>query len=55
MKPILDRLKEPSTWKGLIVVLGAFGIAIEPEMQTHIIAVGGGLFGIIEILRREKK
>lgn len=55
MKQVLDRLKEPTTWRGIVAVLGVFGVALEPELQNHIIAVGVGIIGIIEILRREPK
>lgn len=55
MKQVLDRLKEPSTWLGIVAVLGVFGVTLEPELKEHIIAVGVGIAGIIQILRREKK
>lgn len=58
MKPelkvyILDRLKEPSTWRGIVKVATAlasiFGIYISltPEQVLSIIATGTALAGII--------
>ena len=31
---ILDRAKEPSTWRGFILFLTAVGVPIAPELQT---------------------
>jgi len=50
---IADRLREPSTWRGLAVLLGAAGVAVNPELLQHIGAAVAGLIGAIEIVRRE--
>jgi hypothetical protein len=52
---LLDRLKEPSTWRGLIGLLTGFGIVIKPELADAIIAVGVGLIGLINVIRKEYK
>lgn len=51
---ILDRLSENSTWRGLILVATAIGVQIEPELQNHIVAVGIGLVGAINVFRKGK-
>jgi hypothetical protein len=44
---ILDRAKEPSTWRGAILFLTAIGVPIAPAMAEHIVTVGLGVAGII--------
>ena len=48
-------LKQPSTHKGIIVILGACGVTVTPEYKE---AIGMGsimLFGLYEILMDEDK
>ena len=52
MNYILDRLKEPSTWRGIALLLGAFGVHVAPELLP---AIGGAVaagIGVIEVARR---
>lgn len=53
MNAILSKLLEPSTIRGLISVAGAFGLAIHPEMVTHIVAAVMAINGIINVWRKE--
>lgn len=55
MNYIFDKLSENSTWRGLIGVAAALGVAISPEMAEGIIAAGVGLIGLINIIRKEVK
>ena len=43
---ILARLKEQSTWRGIGIALGAFGVVIDTEA---IVAIGMGISAIIGI------
>ena len=52
-KYILDRLSEPSTWRGLIGFVAATGVVIEPAMADRIIAAGLALAGIVAMLTRD--
>lgn len=54
LENILKRLKEPSTWRGLVGILALLGIAVTPELQDAIVASAIGVISIIEILRKEK-
>lgn len=48
---IIQRLKEPSTWAGVSVVLIALGVNVsEAELAT----VGGGISAILAIFLRER-
>lgn len=51
---LLDRLAENSTWRGLILVGTAVGLKLEPELQNQIVAVGLGLVGLINVIRKGK-
>ena len=46
---IVKRAKEPSTWRGLVMLLTAFGISVNPELVTHIVAAGTGVAGLIGV------
>ena len=48
MKYLIERLKEPSTWRGLIMVAtGVAGANWGPESQETIVYVGVSLAGIV--------
>lgn len=52
---LIARLKEPSTWRGIVAIAAILGVNISPEMQQGIIGVAVALLGVIEIFRAEKK
>ncbi len=52
---IVERMKEPSTWRGLIAIATLAGYSISPEQGELIISTGVGLYSIINIFRKEKK
>lgn len=50
---IKRRLVEPSTWKGLGWVLVAAGLIPAGAVEA-VVAVGVGVVGLVEIVRKEK-
>ncbi|MBF0453637.1 MAG: hypothetical protein HQL72_02330 [Magnetococcales bacterium] len=54
MNNIINRLKEPSSWRGLAMMATAFGISVSPEMMEYIIAAGTGLSGLIGTFTADK-
>jgi len=46
---IVNRLKEPSTYAGLAVLLGVVGLKIAPDQLSAIITVLTGLAGAIAV------
>lgn len=54
MKYILDRLSEPSTWRGILSLLTALGVKLRPDLAEAIISGGLSAMGLINILRKEK-
>lgn len=55
MNKLLEYLGQSSTWRGIILIAGSFGVVLEPELQAHIIAAALGLVGIINVVRNSKK
>lgn len=52
---LLQRAKEPSTWRGIILILTSVGVGIDPALADSIIAAGIGLAGIIGVVSADKK
>ena len=50
MRYFLNRLREPSTWRGLILFVTGFGITLSPEIATNIVAAGTGIAGLVGIM-----
>ncbi len=50
---ITRRLKEPSTWRGVVALCAVFGISVSPEMQQAITGAAIGIIAAIEIFRKE--
>lgn len=51
---IAARLKEPSTYEGLIVLSGLVGVSLSPEQAEAIITLAGALYGAIKVLKKER-
>lgn len=47
MKYFLALSKQASTWRGLMLLLTSYGIAINPEQQTAILTLGLAIAGAI--------
>jgi hypothetical protein len=54
MKYLLDRLTEPSTWRGLVALLTVFGAKLQPEAADSIVTAGASVYAAIQILRKER-
>ena len=44
---ILDRAKEASTWRGVILMLTAVGVPVAPAMADSIVAAGLAIAGLV--------
>ena len=51
---VLERLKEPSTWRGLTLLLTALGVPLAPGLSDAIIAAGLGIAGLIGAVMPDK-
>lgn len=54
MNWILDRAKEPSTWRAIFVLAGLAGYTLSPELQEQIVLAVGACLGVVELIRKEK-
>jgi hypothetical protein len=52
---LLARGKEASTWRGLVAVVTAAGVAISPEQADAIVALGLAVIGAIGVFTADKK
>ncbi len=50
----LNRLREPSTWRGLIWLATAAGITIAPEAIEAIVVLGTAAAGAVGVLTKDK-
>lgn len=51
---LLERLKEPSTWRGLTALLTAIGVALSPEQVNAIVSAGLALMGVLGVFTKDK-
>ncbi len=51
---ILARAKEPSSWRGLFLILTAIGVPVAPEMANAIVTIGLGIAGAIGVAAPDK-
>lgn len=54
MTYLLERLKEPSSWRGILAMMTAVGVKLHPELQEAIISTGLALIGMVNFFRKEK-
>lgn len=47
---LIARLQEPTTWRGLVLVLTSLGVSLSPEQLQTIVSVGLGIAGLIGAL-----
>ena len=51
---MIERLKEPSTWRGIILLLTAAGVPVAPALADQIVAVGMAAAGLVGIFSADK-
>lgn len=55
MSFILKRIREPSTWAGIIAIAaGLFGFKLDPEQQQAAIQLGLAIAGVLFVFTREQ-
>lgn len=52
---VLSRLSEASTWRGIIALATAAGVALSPELVEAIVAAGLACIGLIGVLAPDLK
>ncbi len=51
----LTRLREASTWRGIVMLISAAGITLSPEQAAAIIAAGMAVVGLIGVFTPDSK
>jgi hypothetical protein len=51
----ISRVKEKSTWAGILSLSALLGLKIEPELFSGISTAVIALVGLYEVVRKEKK
>lgn len=51
---LIARAKEPSSWRGLILILTAIGVPVAPEMANAIVTIGLGVAGLVGVASPDK-
>lgn len=54
LNDILARLREPSSWAGLAVLLGSLGMSIPAELAQPIGLIGAGIAGLVAFFLPER-
>ena len=54
MRDLLNRLKEPSTWAGVSVILGVFGVKFAPEQLAAVVGVVTATCAALAVFLPEK-
>jgi hypothetical protein len=52
---LLARLAESSTWRGLVMLITALGVKVEPAQMNAIIAAGMAAAGLIAVFMPDRK
>jgi hypothetical protein len=47
---LAERLREPSSLRGIAMLLSAFGATLRPELAAAILAAGAALSGLLGVL-----
>lgn len=51
---LVSRAKEPSTWRGIILLLTAAGVPIAPALADSIVSIGLALAGLVGVVSPDK-
>lgn len=58
MNAVVDKigvaLGESSTWRGIIFILTAVGLQLDPSQQTAIVSAGMALAGLVGVFTKRK-
>lgn len=49
---LLERAKEPSSWRGAIMLLTVAGVGVSPELTDAIITAGIGAAGLLGVISK---
>ena len=47
---VVEQLKQPSTWRGMVMLITSAGVALNPDLMEQIVVAGTGVAGVIGVL-----
>lgn len=53
MNPLLARLREPSSWAGVSVLLALFGVRLAPETLDLVVQAGAAVAALAAVVVKE--
>ncbi len=54
IRQFADRMKEPSSWAGVVGLIAAFGVSIPQGYISYGVAILAGVAGVLSIFLAEK-
>lgn len=54
MDYIVARMREPSTWRGLALLIGAFGVQLHPDAMPAVGTAVASIIAAVEVFRKER-
>lgn len=48
----VEQLKQPSTWRGIVMLATSAGLVIRPELMEQIVVAGTGIAGLIGVFTK---
>lgn len=55
MRYLLERMQEPSTWRGLVMLATGLGVAISPETIEQVVVAGTAITGLIGMFTKDDR
>jgi hypothetical protein len=52
---LLNRMREASTWRGMVAMITALGVALSPDQQTAVISLGMAIVGALGVFLPDQK
>ena len=52
---LVDRIKEKTTWYGIVALVSAVGVTISPDLKEAIATAGIAIAGVIAAITAENK
>jgi hypothetical protein len=49
-RAVINQLRQPSTWRGIVLLCSAAGYGLRPELGEAVIAAGLAVSGLIGVL-----
>lgn len=53
IEQLIEYLKMPSTWRGIVLILGVAGVKLTPEWQNAILTAMVLVHGAIDVMKRD--